>query len=487
MLRPWRSGKVEAPNFGERYESLIHVDASNPQMMDQYNQRFSGNFTSARQIVAQNETLMNQGDSLSIYENDRYVPTANKLWVGMNFVPRSGIPSEPGSLSKLATAGKNVLSIQTRIVDRCLSKAEDYQPKLNSGVLKMYQKQAPEYYKKRKQMMYKDRANLDDVVRKGEEPSDDLLRRLLYNGFNWKDCSPNKKIRNRFSNLSQERQANRLLESMETASPRSYNQFVDMLNRTLGVTGPSKEKSASKMGKFISGVGETAVDTALEMLGDEIQTKLGNWMVMLPVLGPAPDPTPPVPESDVFEWLIQGHEQRGIPPPTYEDLKAGEKELQNILQTLRQWLTADQKTFWRDFRPRITTETELVPNSEAVPESWVEGSDDSKLKEIAVSLAEQVQISQVHLLWAERIDSGKHPWVWEVNSDKTSLVEELCRKYLDEGAASMYDYVGTYSYRGKKPLSRLVACSLVSEALENILAAVADIHDEGLEMVTEDK
>lgn len=51
----------------------------------------------------------------------------------------------------------------------------------------------------------------------------------------------------------------------------------------------------------------------------------------------------------------------------------------------------------------------------------------------------------------------------------------------------MYDYVGTYSYRGKKPLSRLVACSLVSEALENILAAVADIHDEGLEMVTEDK
>lgn len=151
MLRPWRSGKVEAPNFGERYESLIHVDASNPQMMDQYNQRFSGNFTSARQIVAQNETLMNQGDSLSIYENDRYVPTANKLWVGMNFVPRSGIPSEPGSLSKLATAGKNVLSIQTRIVDRCLSKAEDYQPKLNSGVLKMYQKQAPEYYKKRKQ------------------------------------------------------------------------------------------------------------------------------------------------------------------------------------------------------------------------------------------------------------------------------------------------------------------------------------------------
>lgn len=117
------------------------------------------------------------------------------------------------------------------------------------------------------------------------------------------------------------------------------------------MTGPSKEKSASKMGKFISGVGETAVDTALEMLGDEIQTKLGNWMVMLPVLGPAPDPTPPVPESDVFEWLIQGHEQRGIPPPTYEDLKAGEKELQNILQTLRQWLTADQKTFWRELVP----------------------------------------------------------------------------------------------------------------------------------------
>lgn len=96
------------------------------------------------------------------------------------------------------------------------------------------------------------------------------------------------------------------------------------------------------------------------------------------------------------------------------------------------------------FRPRITTETELVPNSEAVPESWVEGSDDSKLKEIAVSLAEQVQISQVHLLWAERIDSGKHPWVWEVNSDKTSLVEELCRKYLDEVRYLHAEYVYVY-------------------------------------------
>lgn len=44
----------------------------------------------------------------------------------------------------------------------------------------------------------------------------------------------------------------------------------------------------------------------------------------------------------------------------------------------------------------------------------------------------------------------------------------------------MYSFVGSYSYRGKRPLSRLVACSVVSEALEGILASVTGVDAGGV-------
>lgn len=59
-------------------------------------------------------------------------------------------------------------------------------------------------------------------------------------------------------------------------------------------------------------------------------------------------------------------------------------------------------------------------------------ASDSKLAADAVDIAEQVQMIQVYALWAERVDSGKHPWLWEVESDKTELVKKLCDKYLNE-------------------------------------------------------
>jgi hypothetical protein len=39
----------------------------------------------------------------------------------------------------------------------------------------------------------------------------------------------------------------------------------------------------------------------------------------------------------------------------------------------------------------------------------------------------------------------------------------------------MYQYVGSYMYRGKRPLARTVACKLVIEALEGILASLTEI------------
>lgn len=59
-------------------------------------------------------------------------------------------------------------------------------------------------------------------------------------------------------------------------------------------------------------------------------------------------------------------------------------------------------------------------------------ASDSKLAADAVDIAEQVQMLQVYALWAERVDSGKHPWLWEVESDKTELVTKLCDTYLNE-------------------------------------------------------
>jgi hypothetical protein len=62
----------------------------------------------------------------------------------------------------------------------------------------------------------------------------------------------------------------------------------------------------------------------------------------------------------------------------------------------------------------------------------VANASHSKLATDAVDIAEQVQIVQVYALWTERVDSGKHPWLWEVELDRAELVTELCDKYVNE-------------------------------------------------------
>lgn len=44
----------------------------------------------------------------------------------------------------------------------------------------------------------------------------------------------------------------------------------------------------------------------------------------------------------------------------------------------------------------------------------------------------------------------------------------------------MYNFIGDYSYHGKRPLSRYVACSVINEALENVLASVTSVDAGGV-------
>lgn len=98
------------------------------------------------------------------------------------------------------------------------------------------------------------------------------------------------------------------------------------------------------MEKFLGKVGEAILDIGLEMFSDAASS---NFFV-LPVVGPAPTTNPASPESDIFEWIIKGYEKRGLTPPVYDALKAGETQFRHILKTIKGWLEADDKTFWRE-------------------------------------------------------------------------------------------------------------------------------------------
>lgn len=106
-------------------------------------------------------------------------------------------------------------------------------------------------------------------------------------------------------------------------------------------------------------------------------------------------------------------------------------------------------TFWghrltplSGFRPQITPQSEAPPEEPAENYTWdlkedllrpeIGVSEENTLLPVAIGIAEQLQILQIHSLWAQRVDKDEHPWIWEVPSDKTDLVSELTNKYLDE-------------------------------------------------------
>lgn len=128
---------------------------------------------------------------------------------------------------------------------------------------------------------------------------------------------------------------------MERATPRARKQFQRMLD-DLKTSKISKDDGL--MEKFLGKVGEAILDIGLEMFSDAASSNL----FVLPVVGPAPTTNPASPESDIFEWLIKGYEKRGLTPPAYDALKAGETQFRHILNTIKGWLEADDKTFWRE-------------------------------------------------------------------------------------------------------------------------------------------
>ncbi|KAF4448696.1 hypothetical protein F53441_7950 [Fusarium austroafricanum] len=337
------------------------------------------------------------GDALDLAMRDKVLGTMTKVWGGMNFEPQPGVPVERGNLSELALRGQNLL----------------------------------------KDILGKDRGTLYDLAMRGEVPDDALIKRLLLNGFKyWDSASINKPVRQRFYEMARERQAESLTNAMERAAPRARKQFQRMLDE-LKTSKTSKGKDGGLIEKLLSTVGELVVDTGLEMLNNA-----GGSNFILPVIGPPPTPSPLSLETSIFKWLIKGYKQRRLTPPTYDDLKAGEPQLRSILKTMKGWLEADVKSSGRN--------VEEVANPSG-----------SKLATNTVDVAEQIQMVQAYTFWAERVDPGRNPWLWE-------------------GPEVMYSFVGSYSYRSKRPLSRLVVCSVVSEALETILASITNVELGGI-------
>lgn len=39
----------------------------------------------------------------------------------------------------------------------------------------------------------------------------------------------------------------------------------------------------------------------------------------------------------------------------------------------------------------------------------------------------------------------------------------------------MYDHIANYSYRGKRPLTRVISCEILTEVLEGIFATVTNV------------
>ncbi|RSL91140.1 hypothetical protein CEP51_000350 [Fusarium floridanum] len=464
MFRPvvLEAPEIKPVQYSELYGGFKDLDGANKALKDRYEYGFGQQFDQAEDIAAKNRLKLNHRDALDLFVRDRGLSTSQKVWGGMDVKPQPGVAVEQGTLSKLALAGQNLLSDQTRVINRCIEKPGDRY--LDQKIGEFEKKGVADQEAKRKDILGKDRGRLYEMALKGESPDDALIQRLLLNGFKyWDSAAISKSVRRRFYEMARERQAEGLKYAMEKATPRARKQFQRMLN-DLKTSKSGKSKDDGSMGKFLGAVGEAIVDIGLEMLQDAASS---NFFV-LPVIGPAPTQNSSLPETDIFEWLINGYEKRGLAPPAYDALKAGEAQFRDILKTTKGWLEADGKTFWKDFQPQITDSQDVAD------------ANDGKLGAWAVDMAEQIQMLQVYTLWSERVDPGNHPWLWEVESDKTELVTELSNKYLNEGPEAMYSFVGSYSYRGKRPLSRLVACSVVSEALENILTSVTGVDAGGV-------
>ncbi|RSL48405.1 hypothetical protein CEP54_012930 [Fusarium duplospermum] len=198
-----------------------------------------------------------------------------------------------------------------------------------------------------------------------------------------------------------------------------------------------------------------------------LQDVASSSFFVLPVIGSAPTPNSSLPETDIFEWLINGYEKRGLTPPAYDALKAGEAQFRDILKTIKGWLEIDGKSFWKGFQPQITDSQDVAD------------ANDGKLGAWAIDIAKQIQMLQVYALWAERVNSGNHPWLWEVDLDKAELVTELSNKYLNEVSAALLAAI----YTAENDLCLVmwrVACGVVSEALKGLLATVTGVDAGGV-------
>lgn len=137
MSRPFVA-EPKPIRYYEVYERFYDLDGANNAYKGRFEYGFGKQFNQAQEVAAKNRLKLNQGDALDLFVRDRGLATMEKVWGGMDFKSQPSVTVERGTLSELALRGQDLLSVQTRVINRCIERAED--PYLDSNIRELYKK-----------------------------------------------------------------------------------------------------------------------------------------------------------------------------------------------------------------------------------------------------------------------------------------------------------------------------------------------------------
>ncbi|KAL6355323.1 hypothetical protein LRP88_10909 [Fusarium phalaenopsidis] len=137
MLRPFVP-EFKPIQYYEIYEKSNDLNGVNNGYKGRFKYGFGKQFNKAQEIAAKNQLKLNQGDALDLFVRDRGFSTMEKVWGGMEFKSQPGVAVERGTLSELVLREQNLLSVQTRVINRCIDRAED--PYVDRKIRESYKK-----------------------------------------------------------------------------------------------------------------------------------------------------------------------------------------------------------------------------------------------------------------------------------------------------------------------------------------------------------
>lgn len=137
MSRPFVA-EPKPIRYSEVYKTFKDLDGANNAYKGRFEYGFGEQFNQAQEVAAKNRLKLNQTDALDLFVRDRGLPSCQKVWGGLDFKPQPAVAVERGNLSELALRGQDLLSVQTKVINRCIERAED--PYLDSNIRELYKK-----------------------------------------------------------------------------------------------------------------------------------------------------------------------------------------------------------------------------------------------------------------------------------------------------------------------------------------------------------